>query len=115
MVNLDVAAFYGNHHGVYNEFNGITLDEEESNKLANALGSKGKGLILRNHGLLTVGQTVDEAAYLFCLMEKSCEIQLRIDAAAIGSGTKPILVSDEAAIHTTQTMSDPVRDCALTP
>ena len=109
MVNLDVATFYGDYHGVYNEFNGITLDDEESNKLADALGNKGKGLLLRNHGLLTVGQTVDEAAYLFCLMEKSCEVQLRIDAAAAGSGNKPILVSHEAAVHVSETLSDPVR------
>jgi ribulose-5-phosphate 4-epimerase/fuculose-1-phosphate aldolase len=115
MINLDVLDFYGDAHGVYIEFGGVTLNEEESDRLAQALGPKGKGLILRNHGLLTVGGTVDEAAYLFCLMEKSCEIQLAVDAAAAGSGNKKVLVEADAAKFTFNTMSDPVRSYCLLP
>lgn len=115
MINLDVLSFYGDAHGVYNEFGGVTLNEEESDRLSHALGDKGKGLILRNHGLLTVGGTVDEAAYLFCLMEKSCQIQLAVDAAASGSGNAKILVDDEAAKYTFSTMSDPVSRSSMLP
>lgn len=109
MINLDVLSFFGEAHGVYNEFGGVTLTEEESDRLAEALGPKGKGLILRNHGLLTVGQTVDEAAYLFSLMEKACMIQLMVDAAAAGKVGQKCIVDDEAARFTFNTMSDKVR------
>ncbi|KAL2850200.1 class II aldolase/adducin N-terminal [Aspergillus pseudoustus] len=106
MINLDVLSFFGKAHGVYDAFGGVTLTEEESDRLAEALGPRGKGLILRNHGLLTVGQTVDEAAYLFGLLEKSYRIQLMVDAAGGGSGKKPFVVDDEAARLTFDTMSD---------
>jgi ribulose-5-phosphate 4-epimerase/fuculose-1-phosphate aldolase len=52
MLNQDVCYFYGDAQAVYNDFGGIVFSEEEGKKLASALGPKGKGLILRNHGLL---------------------------------------------------------------
>lgn len=52
MINQDVTYFYGDAHAVYQEFGGVVFSETESKKLAAALGPKGKGLILRNHGLL---------------------------------------------------------------
>jgi ribulose-5-phosphate 4-epimerase/fuculose-1-phosphate aldolase len=76
MINQDVTYFYGDAQAVYPEFGGVVLSEEEGTRLAASLGPKGKGLILRNHGLLvsnfcdwrpfwtnvsqTVGNTVDE-------------------------------------------------------
>ncbi|KEZ43277.1 hypothetical protein SAPIO_CDS4717 [Scedosporium apiospermum] len=107
MINQDVLYFYGDAHGVYNEFGGVVLDDEEGEKLAQCLGEKGKGLILLNHGLLTVGQTVDEAAYLYTLMERSCEVQLLADAAAAGTGNEKILVNEDAARFTFKAASDP--------
>ncbi|THY70780.1 arad-like aldolase/epimerase [Aureobasidium pullulans] len=106
MINQDVTMFYGKALGVYREFGGVVLDAAESERLADALGPEGKGLILRNHGLLTVGQTVDEAAYLFTLLEKSCEIQLKVDAAA-ALGTKKMIIEPEAAEYTFRMTSDP--------
>ncbi|KAJ5517839.1 Class II aldolase/adducin N-terminal [Penicillium expansum] len=105
MLNQDVAIFYGAAQSVYEEFGGIVLKEEESAALAERLG-EGKVMILRNHGLLTVGGTVDEAAYLFLLMEKSCKIQLAADAAA-ASGRKKLYIDDEAAKFTYENTSDP--------
>ncbi|CAI7590945.1 unnamed protein product [Penicillium viridicatum] len=104
MLNQDVAIFYG-AQSVYKEFGGVVLKEEESTALAENLG-QGKAMILRNHGLLTVGGTVDEAAYLFLLMEKSCMIQLAADAAA-ASGRKKLYIDDEAARFTYENTSDP--------
>lgn len=109
MINQDVLNFYGDAHGVYKEFNGAVLDEEEGERLADCLGENGKGMILLNHGLLTVGRTVDEAAYLYTLMERSCEVQLLADAAAKGSGHEKILVKDDAAEYTYKATSNPVR------
>lgn len=63
-------------------------------------------MILRNHGLLTVGNTVDEAAYLYTLLERSCEIQLLAEAAA-ANGLPKVYVPDEAAKFTFESASDP--------
>lgn len=52
MINQDVTYFYGDAQAVYQDFGGVVLSEAEGKKLAAALGPKGKGLILRNHGLL---------------------------------------------------------------
>ncbi|KAL4881048.1 class II aldolase/adducin domain-containing protein [Aspergillus karnatakaensis] len=106
MLNQDVAMFYGKAQSVYKEFGGVVLEEKESAALASALGNEGKGMILRNHGLLTVGNTVDEAAYLFLLMEKSCQIQLATDAAA-ALGRKKVYIDDEAARFTFENTSEP--------
>lgn len=107
MINQDVTMFYGDAQAVYPEFGGVVLEEEESLRLGRHLGDKGKLLILRNHGLLTVGQTVDEAAYLFTLAERSCEIQLQVDAAA-AQGLEKKLIEPDAADFTFKMTSDPV-------
>ncbi|KAF2202836.1 arad-like aldolase/epimerase [Delitschia confertaspora ATCC 74209] len=106
MINQDVTYFYGDAQAVYNEFGGVVLSEEEGQRLAAALGPKGKGLILRNHGLLTVGSTVDEAAYLYTLMERSCEVQLMVEAAA-ANGIPKLYVDDKSAEFTFRMSSDP--------
>ncbi|KAF2864933.1 class II aldolase/adducin N-terminal [Massariosphaeria phaeospora] len=106
MINQDVCYFYGDAQAVYNEHGGVVLSEAEGKRMAAALGPKGKGLILRNHGLLTVGDTVDEAAFLYTLMERSCEIQLMVDAAAANGLTK-ILIDDETAAYTFKMSSEP--------
>ncbi|KAF2743938.1 arad-like aldolase/epimerase [Sporormia fimetaria CBS 119925] len=106
MINQDVAYFYGDAQAVYNEFGGVVLNEAEGKRLAAALGPHGKGLILRNHGLLTVGGTVDEAAYLYTLMERSCEVQLLVEAAA-ANGLQKVHISEEAAAYTFKMASDP--------
>ncbi|PWY92975.1 class II aldolase/adducin domain-containing protein [Aspergillus sclerotioniger CBS 115572] len=106
MINQDVTMFYGDAQAVYPEFGGVVLETEESLRLGRHLGDKGKLLILRNHGLLTVGETVDEAAYLFTLAERSCEIQLQVDAAA-AQGMEKKLIEPEAAEFTFKMTSDP--------
>lgn len=98
MLNQDVSVLYG-AQGVYAQYGGIVFGEQEGEKMAEALGPKGKGLILMNHGLLTVGETVDEAAFLFRLMEKSCEVQLLAEAAAANGIEKKIISDEEAAYN----------------
>ncbi|CZT19564.1 related to novobiocin biosynthesis protein novR [Ramularia collo-cygni] len=105
MINQDVCYFYKEAQAVYKEFGGIVFTEEEGERLASALGPNGKGLILRNHGILTVGSTVDEAAYLYTLMERSCEVQLKVEAAA-ANGVPKTYVPDEAAKYTYENGSD---------
>ena len=114
MLNQGVCNFYGDAHAVYNDCGGIVLDAKEGARLAESLGDKGKGLILRNHGLLTVGSTVDEAAYLFTLLERCCEIQLKVEAAA-ANGIPNIVVDDETAAYTFKMQSDPGKSVLRVP
>jgi ribulose-5-phosphate 4-epimerase/fuculose-1-phosphate aldolase len=58
----------------------VVIEIEESKRIATALADH-KACILRNHGLLTVGGSVDAAAWWFIAMERSCEVQLLADAA----------------------------------
>jgi ribulose-5-phosphate 4-epimerase/fuculose-1-phosphate aldolase len=77
----DACAFYGDHV-VFGQYAGAVLELEEGKRIAHALGSC-KAAILANHGLLTVGQTVDEAAWWFITMERTCQAQLLAEAAGI--------------------------------
>ena len=75
----DACAFYDDHV-VFDGYRGVVLDPEEGVRIAHALGGR-KAAILVNHGLLTVGQSVDEAAWWFVTMERSCQAQLLAMAA----------------------------------
>jgi ribulose-5-phosphate 4-epimerase/fuculose-1-phosphate aldolase len=89
-ITQDVCAFYEDH-GVFDDYTGVVLDLEEGKRLAHALGGY-KAVILRNHGLLTVGHSVDEAAWWFITMERSCQAQLLAEAAG-----RPVLIDPEMA------------------
>ena len=89
-ITQDVCAFYDDH-AVFDDYTGVVLDTEEGKRIAHALGGC-KAAILRNHGLLTVGGSVDEAAWWYITMERSCEVQLA--AEAVGT---PIHIDDESA------------------
>lgn len=104
MINQDVCTFYKSH-AVYTNFGGVAIEPEEGFEIAEALG-QGKGIILQNHGLLTVGKTVDEAAYLYTLMERSCECQLLADAAT-RPGEKLKICNDAEAEYTEGVQGDP--------
>src|SRR6266567_4308792 len=73
-ITQESCAFYQDH-GLFEEFNGIVYETEEGERIAQALGPR-KAVILRNHGLLTVGHTIDEAAFWFIAMDRSCHAQL---------------------------------------
>lgn len=78
-ITQDACAFFGDH-GVFGEYTGVVLDEEEAGRIARALGGD-KAIILVNHGLLTVGQSVEEAAWWFIAMDRCCQAQLLAEAA----------------------------------
>lgn len=63
-------------------------------------------MILQNHGLLTVGQTVDEACFLMTLMERACKVQLLVEAAA-ANGVPKKLIPDASAQYTFENSSEP--------
>ena len=99
-ITQDVCAFYGDH-AVFDDYTGVVLDAEEGKRIAHALAGN-KAAILRNHGLLTVGTTVDEAVWWFVTMERSCQAQLLAEAA----GT-PVLIDPEQAKTTAGQVGSP--------
>ena len=92
-ITQDACAFYGDH-ALFDDFTGVVLDVEEGKRIGVALGEH-KAVILRNHGLLTVGHSVEEAAWWFITMERTCQAQLLAEAA----GT-PVLIDEECATAT---------------
>jgi len=92
-ITQDSCAFYEDH-ALFDDFTGVVLDTEEGKRIGVALG-EGKAVILRNHGLLTVGESVAEAAWWFITMERTCQAQLLAEAA----GT-PVLIDADCAAAT---------------
>ncbi|XP_055009614.1 alpha-adducin isoform X5 [Boleophthalmus pectinirostris] len=68
----------------YHDYQGILLDQEECALIQRNLGPQNKVLILRNHGLVAVGETVEEAFYYIHNLITACEIQVRTLASAGG-------------------------------
>jgi ribulose-5-phosphate 4-epimerase/fuculose-1-phosphate aldolase len=93
-ITQDACAFYEDH-GLFNDFTGVVNDTDEGQRIAAALG-KTKACILQNHGLLTVGHTVEEAVWWFITMDRSCQAQLLAEA----TGHKPIEIDHQNAILT---------------
>jgi len=75
----DACIFYRDH-GLYTEYGGVAFDVEEGKRIAAAVGDH-KAAILANHGLITVGQSVDEAVFWFVTMERTCQAELLALAA----------------------------------
>ncbi len=86
----DACSFYEDH-SLFDDYTGVVLDTQEGKRIATALGDR-KAAILRNHGLLTVGHSVDEAAWWFITMDRSCQAQLMAEAAG-----KPVVIDPEIA------------------
>ncbi|XP_010764300.1 alpha-adducin isoform X10 [Notothenia coriiceps] len=68
----------------YHDYQGILVNEEEVAVIQKNIGTNRKVLILRNHGLVTVGATVEEAFYYIHNLVTACEIQVRTLASAGG-------------------------------
>ena len=96
----DACAFYEDH-GLFSDYTGVVYDTSEGDRIAQALGSH-KAAILQNHGLITVGSTVDEAAWYFISMDRCCQSQLMAEAAG-----KPIKISHESALIAQRQIGNP--------
>lgn len=103
IINQDSCTFF-NIQRVYESFGGVVLEAEEGERLAEALGDDGRVAILQNHGLLTSGGTVDEAAYLFTSLERTCEVQLMVESAKLPKK----FIGDKEAEYTAKVNADPV-------
>jgi ribulose-5-phosphate 4-epimerase/fuculose-1-phosphate aldolase len=90
----DACLFYEDHV-VISEQGGAVVFEVEAGKQLAAAFPRGKAAIHQNHGLFTVGESVDEAAFWFITMERSCQAQLMAMAAG-----DPISINHEYATYT---------------
>jgi ribulose-5-phosphate 4-epimerase/fuculose-1-phosphate aldolase len=66
----------------YHDFEGPSMRLDERGRLVKSLGDR-DALVLRNHGLLTVGRTIPEAFLRFWRLNRACEIQLAAQAAKL--------------------------------
>lgn len=91
-ITQDACAFYQDH-SLFDDYTGVVYDPSEGDRIAQSLGSA-KAVILRNHGLLTVGSCVEAAAWWFITMDRSCHAQLLAEASL----TKPVSIAHEHAV-----------------
>lgn len=84
-------AFWRNHV-LFREYKGLILERDEGDALARTMGDA-RAAILRHHGLLTTGPSVEAAAWWFITMDRACQMQLLAQAAG-----KPRLMSEEEAV-----------------
>ncbi|MGI9609623.1 MAG: class II aldolase/adducin family protein [Acidimicrobiia bacterium] len=79
MLSQDACMFYNDWVRHREGGGAIVVDLAESSRMAEALIGK-KALIHQNHGLITVGETVDEAAWWFMALERACQVQMIAEA-----------------------------------
>lgn len=103
-VNQISMEFYG--RVAYHGYEGVALNLDEQKRLVADLGDK-PVMILRNHGLLTVGETVAQAFLRMYYLEKACDIQLAAQA-----GGELLLPSHEVCEHTQCQFNEPARPLA---
>ncbi len=101
-ITQDSCIFYEDHTVIAEQGGAVVFEVEAGRELASKFPT-GKAAIHRNHGLFTVGQTVDEAAFWFISMERSCQAQL----LAMAAGT-PHLIDHEAAQYTAKQTGYPL-------
>ncbi|MCI4066471.1 class II aldolase/adducin family protein [Micromonospora sp. R77] len=99
-ITQDACAFHDDH-AVFDDYTGVVLDREEGDRIAATLAGH-KAAILRNHGLLTVGGTVEEAAWWFIAMDRCCQVQLLAEAAG-----EPVRIDPKEAARTREVIGSP--------
>ena len=106
MITQDVCNFYGDALALYEDYGGVVVGSAlgEGENIAKALGCNGKAAILANHGLLSVGTTVDEAGFLFGLLERCCGVQLEVES----TGVEKRIIEDKEAEFNFRVASTPV-------
>jgi len=86
----------------YHDYEGLALNEDEKPRLVSDLGDK-KNMILRNHGLLTIGRTTAEAFLSMYLLERACRIQIlaqsgRVELHCINDSIVNLVAQQQKAV-----------------
>jgi ribulose-5-phosphate 4-epimerase/fuculose-1-phosphate aldolase len=95
-ITQDACSFFEDHE-VFDDYAGVVVDIEEGKRIAHALAGN-KAAILSNHGLLTVGHSVDEAVWWFIAMDRCCQAQL----LAMAAGGYRVIDDETARLTRTQ-------------
>ena len=88
------ACVFFEDHALMDDYGGPVMETNEGEAVAEELGKK-KAIIMRNHGLLTVGATVEEAAWWFIAMERACQTQILAEQVGL-----PVRIPDQTARRT---------------
>jgi ribulose-5-phosphate 4-epimerase/fuculose-1-phosphate aldolase len=89
-ISQDAATFYEDHV-LFSVFTGVVNATEEGERIARSLAGN-KAAILQNHGLLTVGRSVESAVWWYLAMENACKTQILAESAG-----KPIPMAPDVA------------------
>jgi ribulose-5-phosphate 4-epimerase/fuculose-1-phosphate aldolase len=90
----------------YHDYEGVALYKDEQARMARDLGKTSKAMILRNHGVLALGETVREAFEVMYYLDCACQIQ--VDALA-GGLQNVQLMTEQAAQTSTAALKRPMR------
>jgi ribulose-5-phosphate 4-epimerase/fuculose-1-phosphate aldolase len=85
----------------YHDFEGVTVNVGERDRLLNSIGDK-QAVILRNHGLLSWGETIPEAFMVLWTLQRACDIQITASACGPLNPINPRVfeqTTEEAAMH----------------
>jgi ribulose-5-phosphate 4-epimerase/fuculose-1-phosphate aldolase len=99
-ITQDACAFFEDHV-FFDDTKVLITEASEGASLAKALGGR-KAAILRNHGLITVGQTIDEAVWWFVSMERCCQAQFLAESVC-----KPLQIDPKNALSTRSVNGSP--------
>ena len=92
-ISQDSCLFFQNH-GVFEVFTGVVLKAAQAKGIVAALADH-QAVILKNHGLISVGAGIDEAIWVFVALESSCKSQLLAEASG-----QPCVIDDDNALLT---------------
>lgn len=101
-ITQDACQFYEDHVVIAEQGGAVVFEVDAGKEFASKFMT-GKAAIHQNHGHFTVGETVDEAAWWFITMERSCQAQL----AAMAAGT-PHEINREYATYTREQTAYPL-------
>ena len=87
-ITQDACIFYDDHTVITEQGGAVVFDVDAGKEFASKFPT-GKAAIHQNHGLFTVGESVDEAAFWFITMERSCQAQLVAMAAGTPNEIRP--------------------------
>jgi len=90
----DSCIFYEDH-GLFDDYSGVVVELSEGERIGKALEDK-KAVILRNHGLLTVGHSIEECIFWFVTMERTCQSQILAES----TGNELIHIDHDTALST---------------
>ena len=77
-ITQDSCAFFEDHT-LFDDYTGVVNETSEGDRIAKTLGDK-RAIILKNHGLVTTGNSIDGTLWLFLSMERSCQSQLMAES-----------------------------------